>query len=225
MSARERDEAWSELVTWVTWLHDRYELATESRLPDCWVEHPGIIEELWALMIWRREIYEADDQQVGQAARYWHSELKSAISNVTTFYAASCRTGHMPAGTSAATNAELQARWAAANPWVGVPHSALKAGDDADVPVLDAHSMQNALADGRAQPLSAAIPDYVRHEDAWWAVAADGHWTQVTSAEFSERLDEAARRMTAAETAADRRRTRPTHTRPADQPDARNSTL
>jgi len=49
MTAGERQAAWNQLRAWVTWLHDRYELGTEERLPRCWAEHPGLIEELWAL--------------------------------------------------------------------------------------------------------------------------------------------------------------------------------
>jgi hypothetical protein len=33
--------AWAELRAWVAWLHDRYELGTEDRLPRCWPRHPG----------------------------------------------------------------------------------------------------------------------------------------------------------------------------------------
>lgn len=58
--------------------HDRYELALDSRLPDCWAEHPGLIEELWALMLWRQEIYSVE-QPSGQATRYWHTELRTVI--------------------------------------------------------------------------------------------------------------------------------------------------
>ena len=64
-----------ELRAWVTWLHDRYELSVEDRLPRCWASHPGLIEELSALKAWREEIY-ASSQPSGQAARYWHAELR-----------------------------------------------------------------------------------------------------------------------------------------------------
>src|SRR3954451_1713060 len=57
MSPAERRSAWAALVDWVIWLHDRYELGIEERLPGCWAEHPGLIEELWALKTWREEIY------------------------------------------------------------------------------------------------------------------------------------------------------------------------
>lgn len=95
MTGPQRIAAWGGLCDWVTWLHDRYELAVESRLPQCWAEHPGLIEELWALKVWREEVYGgAPDQQVGQAARYWHVELRTVVANATTVYATACRTGH-----------------------------------------------------------------------------------------------------------------------------------
>ena len=78
MSTGERHVAWSQLRAWVTWLHDRYELSAEDRLPRCWPQHPGLIEELWALKAWREEIYQAS-QPSGQAARYWHTELRQVL--------------------------------------------------------------------------------------------------------------------------------------------------
>src|ERR1700678_3838134 len=68
MSAGERYVTWAGLRAWVTWLHDRYELATEERLPRCWPLHPGLVEELQALRAWREEIY-SGPQPSGQAAR------------------------------------------------------------------------------------------------------------------------------------------------------------
>ncbi|MFJ7280879.1 hypothetical protein [Kitasatospora sp. NPDC098663] len=94
MSGPERIAAWGGLCDWVTWLHDRYELAVESRLPRCWADHPGLIEALWALKVWREEIYgAAPEQQVGQAARYWHTELRTVVANATAVYATACRPG------------------------------------------------------------------------------------------------------------------------------------
>ena len=96
----ERATAWAELVEWTVWLHDRYELATEERLPRCWPQHPGLIEELWALRGWRLAIYIGDGSPAaGQAARYWHGELRQVIAAATSVYAAGCRASHRSAMT------------------------------------------------------------------------------------------------------------------------------
>jgi hypothetical protein len=95
MSPGERHVAWSQLRAWVTWLHDRYELGIDDRLPRCWPQHPGLVEELWALKAWREEIYEAS-QPSGQAARYWHTELRQVIHAATNFYAAPPVRGAIP---------------------------------------------------------------------------------------------------------------------------------
>jgi len=35
MDPAQRQAAWPQLVSWVIWLHDRYELSVETRLPRC----------------------------------------------------------------------------------------------------------------------------------------------------------------------------------------------
>jgi hypothetical protein len=57
MTPGQQQAACAELRAWVAWLHDRYELGTEDRLPRCWARHPGLVEELWALRAWRLEVY------------------------------------------------------------------------------------------------------------------------------------------------------------------------
>ncbi len=97
----EQTAAWASLRAWVTWLYDRYELAVEDRLPRCWASHPGLVEELAALKAWREEIY-ASGQPSGQAARYWHSEMRQVLHAAATQYALGCRTGHRGATALAA---------------------------------------------------------------------------------------------------------------------------
>ena len=89
----EETATWAELRAWVTWLYDRYELSVEDRLPRCWARHPGLVEELYALKAWRQEIY-SGGQPSGQAARYWHAELRQVLHAAATQYALGCRTGH-----------------------------------------------------------------------------------------------------------------------------------
>lgn len=224
MSVVERDTAWTELCVWVTWLYDRYELAVESRLPDCWAEHPGLIEELWALMVWRQEIY-SSEQPSGQAARYWHTELRTVIANAGAHYAAGCRTGHVPAGALASHSPELQARWAGADPWARILSSTLVAGGSAPSPVdrLDADAMERAVSVGEARPLSPSIPEYVRYAGAWWLAEESGGWAMVTTSDFAAQLDSAADRLDAAREAAARLAADQGSAHP-DEHDTRNAT-
>lgn len=187
MTPGERHAAWSQLRTWVTWLHDRYELGVEDRLPRCWPQHPGLVEELWALMAWRQEIYQAA-QPSGQAARYWHTELRSVLQAATSTYAAGCRTGHRGARTTAAEDATLQQRWAAADPLAGIP-AGFAAATQRNGPGhwLSQAAMAEALDNGSAQPLSAALPDHICWGGQWWR-PDDGGWARVTEAGLTARL-------------------------------------
>ena len=200
MSTGERHVAWSQLRAWVTWLHDRYELGVEDRLPRCWPQHPGLIEELWALKAWREEIYEAS-QPSGQAARYWHTELRQVLQAATTIYAAGCRTGHRGARSTAADDARLQQRWAAASPLAGISATCLNAGQQQNRPGhwLSQAAMAEALDNGSAQPLSTALPDHICWAGTWWRPGAGG-WTRVTEAGLVARLSAWAAQLTEPDT-------------------------
>jgi hypothetical protein len=119
---------WSGLRAWVAWLHGRYELAVEERLPRCWARHPGLIEELSALRAWRAEIYASGQPGTGQAALYRHSELRRVISAATTVYAAGCRTGHRGAPGLAGTQRGMPGERGASGPLAGVPDIDITAG-------------------------------------------------------------------------------------------------
>jgi hypothetical protein len=181
MTPGEEAAAWAELRAWVTWLHDRYELSVEDRLPRCWAQHPGLIEELAALKAWRQEIY-GSGQPSGQAARYWHSELRQVLHAASTMYALGCRTGHRGAARQAAADPDLLAGWAAADPLAGVPGidiaagRARRAGD-----LVTAATVAAALDSGDALPLPGS-GDRLRWAGAWWAPASAG-WVQVPGPE------------------------------------------
>jgi hypothetical protein len=199
--------AWRDLVDWVTWLHDRYELSVEERLPRCWARHPGLIEELHALKVWRQEIYRQTDDSdgsgdppamAGQAARYWHAELRQVLHAATTQYAAGCRAGHRDA-----TPASAGARddWLNRDPLTGVPahlRTTLVAGRDcpsgsgtapgqgAPSPgapdadggatrrprtrprVTTAEHLRDAVRAGTASTLGDLVPDVIQHDGTWW---------------------------------------------------------
>jgi hypothetical protein len=205
MTADERRAAWKDLCAWVTWLHDRYELGIEERLPPCWAEHPGLIEELWALKAWREEIYRATPpgsgtaetrgaNATGQAARYWHAELRQTITAATTFYAAGCRAQHQGATTRAATDTDLQQRWAAANPDAGIPAglltTAVSEGREDSYLFLTAATMGNHRLVGKVTNLGQTMSDFVFYDNSWWTQHRDG-WLRITdpttSADLSKR--------------------------------------
>ena len=43
-----REILWSEFVEWVEWYLENYEITTQT-VPQCWAEHPTLVEELSAL--------------------------------------------------------------------------------------------------------------------------------------------------------------------------------
>jgi len=191
LAGPDREHAWASLVEWVSWLHDRYELSAEERLPHCWAAHPGLVEELTALRAWREEIW-TSPRPSGQAARYWHAEMRQTITAALTFYAAGCRAGHHAA--SPAT-AELRQRWAAASP-PGTPPAAPGTGTD----WLPGTAMDRHLSAGRAATLSETVTGYLRLEQSWWLPAASG-WQRVTDPATAALLSRHAATMAAADQA------------------------
>jgi hypothetical protein len=184
--------AWAALVGWVTWLHDRYELSTEERLPHCWAEHSGLVEELSALKAWHDEIY-GSAQPSGQAARYWHAELRQTITAALTFYASGCRVGHH-GGTPATP--QLRERWTAAAP----PGTYAPATFAARPGYLPGAAMTARLSAGRATTLSDTVTGYLRHDRSWW-IPADGGWQRVTDLATTALLDHHAQAMARADQA------------------------
>jgi hypothetical protein len=200
-----RQAAWDSLTGWVSWLHDRYELSVEERLPHCWAEHPGLVEELSALRAWRLEIW-TSAQPSGQAARYWHAEMRQTIAAATTFYAAGCRAGHHAAQP---VDPKLRHRWFSATA-PGDPGSAT-AMPQSDGGYLSGTAMTAHLATGRAITLSDTVTGYLRHDESWWEPARSG-WQRVTDqatvslldhhAQVMARADQAVRRAAAMQTGA-----------------------
>lgn len=209
LSPPERDAAWRELLGWVTWLHDRYELSVESRLPRCWSQHPGLIEELWALKVWREEIY-SSRQSSGQAARYWHAELRQTMHAAAMFYAAGCRSGHKPAAVEADANPELLDRWAAGNPLAGVPAALLLANASSvnDLELIPDEVMRNHVDTGRAHWISQTMRDAIKFDSSWWYVdpSHPAKWRRNRDPEFTELCERRTIKLAKADAAVARRK-------------------
>jgi hypothetical protein len=168
---------WAGLRAWVAWLRDRYELTVEERLPRCWAQHPGLIEELAALRAWRAEIWSSGQPGTGQAALYWHSELRRVIQAATTVYAAGCRTGHRGAPRSARTARGVPGEWGGACALAGVPEIDIAAGQARGTSEHAAdEEIALALDLGDAAPVPGS--DLVKWAGDYWAAAAGG-WVQV----------------------------------------------
>jgi hypothetical protein len=196
----QRDQEWARLREWVVWLADRYELTVEERLPHCWAEHPGLIEELRALKAWREEIYATRTGPVGQLARYWHTELRATVTAALTVYASGCRAGHRGATRLVATDTALLERWERADPAAGIPPRMLNPHEAPAGRTLSTWSMSAALSRGHAHVLAATVRNIVRYEGCWWANDTAG-WTQITDPARARQLTDMATRLAQAEAA------------------------
>jgi hypothetical protein len=169
----EQTATWASLRAWVTWLYDRYELAVEDRLPRCWASHPGLVEELAALKAWREEIY-SSGQPSGQAARYWHSELRQVLHAAATQYALGCRTGHRSATALAATDLALLDAWAAASPLARIPGADLAAGTARRAGRLATVTTIGAALDAGDAIGLPGNRDTILYQGTWWVPVSAG---------------------------------------------------
>jgi hypothetical protein len=204
MTPAEQDTQWRDLVAWVVWIHDLYELSKEERLPLCWPRHPGLIEELRSLKAWRETIYGSSDTSAAHSARSWHGELRQSITAAGSFWAPTCRAGHTDASCLAEMYPSLAEEWLAAGaPSIPTMPVAAPVGagelSDAD--------MTAALSDGRAQPHSRAMPYYAQLDGMWWTRSSVGAtWLPCVDPGHHSELDSSAARMRAAEAALDQLR-------------------
>lgn len=178
MSPGEQLTAWAQLRAWVTWLTDRYELTVEDRLPRCWAQHPGLVEELWALRAWRLEIYGGGQLAPGQAARYWHAELRQVLHAAATVYAAGCRAGHRSASVVVSGDPALQETWAQSNLMAGTPGVETAAGWARRAGTLASPERMAAEFDSGTAVQVAGMRDYLYCDGAWWVPSSAG-WLQV----------------------------------------------
>lgn len=80
-------EILADLIGWVRQVHLRYaDAATE--LPECWLWHPEIVEELlWLMQAWRDAYFGAPSvRSVGD----WHDRLRPGVVRRITGYAGNC---------------------------------------------------------------------------------------------------------------------------------------
>jgi hypothetical protein len=86
-------EAWRALRDWVEWFTARYDVPVSS-IPNCWWQHPALVEELSALHTAHRASFDASDSGFGPIG--WHERLSMARPRWRQAYAGGCTDGHTP---------------------------------------------------------------------------------------------------------------------------------
>jgi hypothetical protein len=79
------------LAEFVGWLVDTYELWT--RIPECWAEHPQVIEEmrvLQAFFLWTEEAAAVDPSQGAAGRANWHDYLARVLARLADGPDATC---------------------------------------------------------------------------------------------------------------------------------------
>ena len=208
MTADEQTTAWNELVAWVAWIHDLYELSREERLPLCWPQHPGLVEELRSLKGWRDLIYDSvEAASAPHTARSWHGELRQTITAAISWWATGCRTGHKDAELLAETQPERFGKWLATGPPVmaSAPAATQEAAAVAApaTNVVSADDMFAALKAGTAVRHSRSTPYFIRYDGVWWTRGKDGaDWLRIP-AEQSALFDRTSQQLSSADVAHD----------------------
>jgi hypothetical protein len=205
-----RERLWSDLVEWVAWLHDTYELGRESRLPECWPDHPGLVQELWALKCWREALYttSAEDgvttgEQAGSLAqhvRMWHNDMRMFVSEVR-FYAPKCMSSHSRGPVVDNLPDNLRAIWHRADPLGGIPgpkKTDLPADTDPEATVSSESGVgatlyegviSSALHAGQAIPHPAGLPGAVLMHEHWWVSDLESEtWERVDDPRLAAQL-------------------------------------
>ena len=90
----------ADLVEWLVTVYLRYADAARS-LPECWLWHPDIVEELvWLMQAWLAA-YHGDDTTI-RGASDWHDRLRPAVVRRIGDYSRACSLeNHLPGGRTA----------------------------------------------------------------------------------------------------------------------------
>jgi hypothetical protein len=203
MTPNDQASQWRDLVTWVAWMYDLYELSREERLPLCWPQHPGLIEELRSLKAWRDLIYDTPDAvAVPYTARSWHGELRQSIAAAITFWAPGCRTGHKPATLLTAQPRDLATEWRKTGPPLMDSAPASGPTARAQAGVVAGADMARALADGTARRHSTGLAHYVSYQQTWWTrPAGSPDWLRCTDPDHTALLERTSGQLQAADAA------------------------
>jgi len=89
----EEDEAevWAKLRAFVEWLSVRYDIP-HSIIPNCWYQHPALVEELSALHTAHTASFDISDAGLGPIS--WHERFAAALPRISKAYGGGCSRGH-----------------------------------------------------------------------------------------------------------------------------------
>lgn len=84
---------WNLLRDWVEWFITRYHIPL-STIPDCWYQHPALVEELSALRTAHDAAFDPTDTGYGPIS--FHERLTHTLTRLTRAYGGGCNNGHRP---------------------------------------------------------------------------------------------------------------------------------
>ncbi|NIL78406.1 hypothetical protein [Rhodococcus sp. B10] len=189
-------QLWDELIDWVNWIRDRYEL--DTKIPPCWYRHSPVVEELSALMVaWTDAYYRGDEYRDDLTA--WHTQwfwpAIERIRKVSDFDTCThTRCDHQPVtpatlpGIDEFVAADITGRPEPA-PTPAPPTPAPPAGSSVidissaqEVRSIPEADMETAIEAGLAEPVDPADPDSaVTFEDIDWTYNTRlGAWVPAT---------------------------------------------
>lgn len=94
LTGERRIDTWQKLREFVHWWAARYSIP-KNQLPDCWFQHPAIVEELTALKSARQASFSDQDQGLGPIG--WHERMALLRARLETHYKGECQNGHIGA--------------------------------------------------------------------------------------------------------------------------------
>ncbi|GHH54921.1 hypothetical protein [Streptomyces candidus] len=131
MPVGERETRLGELVLWVDWVIETYEV--RSQIAKCWYRHPRILEQLTALYVGWARTYAGDPSKVGLRGEVdWIKEFYSFLPRLNS---ASCQSVHTDPPKVPLTDGEAFTQWA------DEPAAFL-----AEPPVHPAHALSHRMA-------------------------------------------------------------------------------
>lgn len=121
MDPADREQRLEELVTWVDWLVETFDL--RSQVARCWYRHPRLIEHFSALFIGWVRTYAGDPTKLSTRAELdWIKELYALLPRLNS---ASCQTKHIDPPPQSYSMAEAFDQWLgeADRPFLDSPRS------------------------------------------------------------------------------------------------------
>lgn len=121
MGSEEREQRLTELVEWVDWLVETYEL--RNQVARCWYQHPRLVELFSALFIGWVRTYVGDPTKLSTRAELdWIKELYALLPRLNS---ASCQTAHFDPAPATYSMREAFDAWLAEmeRPFLDAPRS------------------------------------------------------------------------------------------------------